>query len=44
MVDLNSIRAVLLLRKKYPQYRRMTIQDRPMIQIQPTRAKSWGKL
>jgi PPOX class probable F420-dependent enzyme len=37
-------RAVLLLRKKYPQYRRMAIQDRPMIQIRPTRVISWGKL
>ncbi len=37
-------RAVLLLRRKYPQYRHMAIQDRPMIQIRPTRVKSWGKL
>lgn len=37
-------RAVLLLRRKYPQYRRMAIQDRPMIQIRPTRVISWGKL
>jgi len=37
-------RAVLLLRRKYPQYRRMAIQDRPMIQIKPTRVTSWGKL
>lgn len=36
-------KAVLLLRKKYPQYRRMAIQDRPMIRIQPTRVTSWGK-
>lgn len=37
-------RAVLLLRRKYPQYRKMAIQDRPMIQIQPTHWKSWGTL
>ena len=37
-------RAVLLLRRKYPQYRHMAIQDRPMIQIQPARVKSWGNL
>lgn len=37
-------RAVLLLRHKYPQYRKMAIQDRPMIQIQPTHWKSWGTL
>ena len=35
-------RAVLLLRRKYPQYRRMAIQDRPMIRIRPTRVRSWG--
>jgi len=37
-------RAVLLLRRKYPQYRHMAIHDRPMIQIKPTRVKSWGNL
>ena len=37
-------RAVLLLRRKYPQYRKMAIQDRPMIQIKPARLKSWGAL
>ena len=37
-------RTVLLLRRKYPQYRHMAIQDRPMIQIKPTRVKSWGNL
>lgn len=37
-------RAVLLLRRKYPQYRRMAIEHRPMIHIRPTRVKSWGKL
>lgn len=35
-------KAVLLLRNKYPQYRRMAIQERPMIRIQPTRVTSWG--
>ena len=37
-------RAVLLLRRKYPQYQHMAIQDRPMIQIRPVRVKSWGNL
>lgn len=37
-------KAVLLLRRKYPQYRKMAIQDRPMIHIRPTRVTSWGKL
>ncbi len=37
-------RAVLLLRRKYPQYRRMAIHARPMILIQPARVTSWGKL
>ena len=37
-------RAVLLLRRKYPQYRRMAIHARPMIHIQPARVTSWGKL
>ena len=37
-------RAVLLLRRKYSQYRKMAIHERPMIQITPTRVKSWGVL
>lgn len=37
-------RAVLLLRRKYPQYRRMAIHKRPMIQIRLTHLKSWGKV
>lgn len=37
-------RAVLLLRRKYPQYREMAIEKRPIIQINPTRVTSWGKL
>ena len=40
----NYQRAVLLLRRKYPQYRRMAIEQRPMIHIRPTRVTSWGKL
>ena len=36
--------AVRLLRKKYPQYRRMAIQDRPMIRIVPNYFRSWGAL
>ena len=37
-------RAVLLLRRKYPQYRHMAIQDRPMIRIRVTHWTSWGAL
>ncbi len=37
-------RAVDLLRKKYPQYRRMAIDQRPIIQINPSRVISWGAL
>lgn len=37
-------RAVALLRKKYPQYRKMAIHKRPVICITPTRFKSWGAL
>jgi PPOX class probable F420-dependent enzyme len=37
-------RAVSLLRRKYPQYRRMAIEERPMIRIQPSRVTSWGAL
>jgi PPOX class probable F420-dependent enzyme len=35
-------RAVLLLRKKYAQYERMAINDRPIIVISPIRMKTWG--
>lgn len=37
-------RAVALLRRKYPQYRRMAIHERPMIRITPFRAVRWGSL
>ncbi|MFQ5682528.1 MAG: TIGR03668 family PPOX class F420-dependent oxidoreductase [Candidatus Binatia bacterium] len=37
-------RAVLLLRRKYPQYRQMAIDKRPIILITPVRLKSWGAL
>jgi hypothetical protein len=37
-------RAVQLLRRKYPQYRRMVIDTRPMIVITPKRIVSWGEL
>ncbi|MBI2359058.1 MAG: TIGR03668 family PPOX class F420-dependent oxidoreductase [Deltaproteobacteria bacterium] len=35
-------KAVLLLRRKYPQYRRMAIHQRPIIRIRPSRVTSWG--
>ena len=35
--------AVRRLRRKYPQYRQMAIQSRPMIRITPTRWTFWGK-
>jgi PPOX class probable F420-dependent enzyme len=34
-------KAVRLLRKKYPQYRKMRLEERPIIRITPTRWKSW---
>jgi PPOX class probable F420-dependent enzyme len=37
-------RAVKLLRKKYPQYRRMALGQRPLIVISPTRITGWGDL
>jgi PPOX class probable F420-dependent enzyme len=33
---------VKLLRRKYPQYRRMAIDARPMIVIMPKRVTNWG--
>jgi PPOX class probable F420-dependent enzyme len=33
--------AVKLLRRKYPQYRRMAIDERPMIVITPKRVTEW---
>ena len=35
-------RAVRLLRKKYSQYRKMRLEQRPIICITPRRVKSWG--
>jgi PPOX class probable F420-dependent enzyme len=35
--------AVRRLRRKYPQYRKMAIHTRPMIQITPIRWILWGK-
>jgi PPOX class probable F420-dependent enzyme len=35
-------RAIQLLRKKYPQYRKMRLEDRPLIQIAISRWRSWG--
>jgi len=37
-------RAVRLLRRKYPQYRKMGLEERPIIQITPGRLKSWGAI
>jgi PPOX class probable F420-dependent enzyme len=36
--------AVRRLRRKYPQYRQMTIHTRPMIQIRPVHWIFWGNL
>jgi len=36
--------AVRRLRRKYPQYRQMAIQTRPMIEIIPIRWTFWGNL
>ena len=35
-------RAVRLLRRKYPQYRSMALENRPIIRISPARALSWS--
>lgn len=40
--ELEHARAVELLREKYPQYRSMKIEERPMIKIRPSRIKRWG--
>ena len=37
-------RAVQILRRKYPQYRRMAIERRPMIAIAARKITSWGDL
>ena len=37
-------RAVVLLRRKYPQYRAMAIHKRPIIHITPIHCRSWGTL
>jgi len=37
-------RGVYLLRRKYPQYRSMAINDRPMIVITPKQLTNWGEL
>lgn len=38
----NHRKAVRLLRRKYPQYRSMAIDQRPLIVIRPKRVTSWG--
>jgi len=35
-------RAVELLREKYPQYRAMKLEERPIIKITPSRIKRWA--
>jgi PPOX class probable F420-dependent enzyme len=40
--ELEHARAVESLREKYPQYRSMKIEERPMIKIRPSRIKRWG--
>jgi PPOX class probable F420-dependent enzyme len=35
-------RAVALLREKYPQYRSMRLDERPIIKIKPARIKRWA--
>jgi PPOX class probable F420-dependent enzyme len=37
-------KAVNLLRRKYPQYRFMAIDQRPLIVIRPTRMITWGAI
>lgn len=35
-------KAIRLLRRKYPQYRSMAIDERPIVVIKPARITSWG--
>jgi PPOX class probable F420-dependent enzyme len=37
-------RAIQLLRKKYPQYKKMRLEERPIIRITPKGYKCWGDL
>lgn len=36
--------AIAALREKYPQYREMALDDRPVIRLTPERVNSWGRL
>ncbi len=36
--------AIAALREKYPQYREMTLDDRPVVKIAPANVSSWGDL
>jgi PPOX class probable F420-dependent enzyme len=38
------LKAIRLLRKKYPQYQTMAIDERPMIVIRPERVMGWGAM
>ena len=35
-------RAIKLLREKYPQYRTMALEDKPVIKVTPISVRSWG--
>jgi len=35
-------KAIALLQEKYPQYRAMALEDKPVIKITPSRVQSWG--
>lgn len=37
-------RALILLREKYHQYRRMALEERPLIKVTPAHIVSWGRL
>jgi coenzyme F420-0:L-glutamate ligase/coenzyme F420-1:gamma-L-glutamate ligase len=38
------LKAIRLLRKKYPQYQTMAIDERPMIVIKPKKVMGWGAM
>jgi PPOX class probable F420-dependent enzyme len=38
------LKAIRLLRKKYPQYQTMAIDERPMIVIKPEKGIGWGAM
>ena len=36
--------ALVLLREKYPQYRAMALEERPLLVIEPESVAAWGRV